>query len=125
MRVRICRMTGDCRALSYGLSYVTTLQASGDQVREAWGVTHEIPVITMSHNYNWVRARPLKIKMKMAVEGAWVARGLGGLSPSMAFARSKSSRGCITLGALQGGSISSKNRCHPCERQCALSGLRV
>jgi hypothetical protein len=106
-------MTGDCRTLSYGLSYVTTLQASGDQIREAWGVTHEIPVITMSHNYNWVRARPLKIKMKMAVEGAWVVRGLGRLSQSMAFARSKSSRGCITLGELQGGSICSKSSAIP------------
>ena len=102
-------MTGDCRTLSYGLSYVTTLQASGDQIREAWGVTHEIPVITMSHNYNWVRARPLKIKMKMAVEGGGGTR----FGWFMAFARSKSSRGCITLGELQGDSICSKSSAIP------------
>jgi hypothetical protein len=64
-------MTGDWRPSSYGLSYAAALHASGDQIREAWDVAHEIPVITMSHNYNWVRARPLKIKMQMPVKGAW------------------------------------------------------
>ena len=106
-------MDGHWCTSSYRLSYAATLQASGDQIGEAWGGEHEIAVMTKSHDYNWLRARPLKIKMKMAVEGAWVVRGLGRLSQSMAFARSKSSRGCITLGELQGDSICSKSSAIP------------
>ena len=64
-------MDGHWCTSSYRLSYAATLQASGDQIGEAWGGEHEIAVMTKSHDYNWLRARPLKIKMEMALAGAW------------------------------------------------------
>jgi hypothetical protein len=71
-------------------SYAATLQASGDQI-------HEMPVVTKSHDYNWLRARPLKIKMEMALAGAWWSAS----------------------------SASSKIKCHRCERHGRISLARL
>ena len=52
------------------LSYSGTLQASGDDLREAWRLENEVPAnpaIGMSHFHNWIRGvRTLKVNMQMA-----------------------------------------------------------
>src|ERR1043166_1514215 len=54
------------------LSYSDILQASGDDLRGAWRLEHEvppIPAIRILHRHNWIRGiRTLKIKMQMATE---------------------------------------------------------
>src|ERR1051326_1514293 len=55
----------------YCLSYSDTVQASGEELLGAWRLEHAIPVIPLvnvSDYHNWIRGRPLKIKMQMAVE---------------------------------------------------------
>ena len=51
-------MNSDWRT-SYRLSYAATLQASGDQIREAWGVEHEMLVVTKSHLRGYIREHGL------------------------------------------------------------------
>jgi hypothetical protein len=65
-------MSSDWRTPSYRLSYVVELQASEDQIPEAWGVEHDVPIRTVAHDYNWLRARKLKTKIEMTVADTWL-----------------------------------------------------
>jgi hypothetical protein len=66
--VRVSRMSSDW--VTYRPSYSDTLQASGDEIHGAWRVEHQIPAfpVITSDRHNWIRGRPLEIKMQMAVE---------------------------------------------------------
>jgi hypothetical protein len=54
------------------LSYSGTMRASGDDLRQSWGLGNEVlatPAIGMPHHHNWMRGvKTLKTNMQMAAE---------------------------------------------------------